>query len=196
MRLLARNPWLRGTLEKKGGAAHSGQAGSSTDVAGESQSTVPDQLDDDVVEQVFGELEKQREALQEDTGATPQFRVSILGGVWTQRHLGTAYDAFRGAPAKGSDAEAWCVRYHVGRSARFDVSLYSTAGAATFARAWCHKMQHFFTLWEALADPSYLFTREDIRDYVEPAEFTDLVGSLRGKAAARAQWLRDLAPRA
>ena len=64
-------------------------------------------------------------------------------------HLGVGCDAVRVAPRQGSQAMVWAVPYHVGASARFNISMYTLHGAMTLAHEYARKFQHFYDIYEA-----------------------------------------------
>lgn len=63
------------------------------------------------------------------------FTTALLGGRWTQQHLGVPYDAFQGKAAAGQASE-WCSMFSLPRS------LWGWP-ACTMVQAWCSRMQHF-----------------------------------------------------
>ena len=112
---------------------------------------------------------------------------------WTAARRGVAFDAFRAAP-RGGSPEQWAVRYGMGRSARFDTALYGVAGANELARAYAHKCQFFFDLWQSKGGDNYEFGPDDRAAYQEPAAVRLLAETLHGRAFARIEWLRRLWP--
>jgi hypothetical protein len=152
--------------------------------------------DDDVAAAAFAALEEQRlewlgPALHEPT----DFKVTILGGVWTQRNKGVAYGAVRGAAVREESLEAWLQSNGFPKSARFDVSLYGDKNACAMARAWCHRMQFFRDLVVTGDDPTYQYDDGVIAGYTEPSDFREMVPLLRGRQLARAEQIRALRPR-
>ena len=84
----------------------------------------------------------------------------------------------------------------MGKTARFEVSLYTAAGAACLARAWCSKLQHFYDIWVGTGSAiKYVFSKADFASWSEPADFTELASSLIAtKAVNRADKLRSQLP--
>ena len=154
-------------------------------------------LDDAEVEEAFARLDavrKERAHGDDDDVDTPDWKVTVLGGAWTAAHRGVAFDAIRASVRAGSDAEAFAVAYQLGKSARFDISLYGCGAANQLAKAFCHKCQWAFLLWESSGDKNYVFSNSDKEAYIEPAFFPGLLETLEGRARARAQGVRDLWP--
>ena len=105
-----------------------------------------------------------------------------------------AFDAHRGE-ARPGQPEQWAAQYQMGKSARFDVSLYTAAGSACMARTWCAKMQLFYDIWCQGVDAAYVYSAEDIQAWKEPKDFTALASEMSNpKALERVRWLRGLAP--
>lgn len=88
-------------------------------------------------------LEAARALSATSLGRTELFKVVPLGGVWTARNRGVAFDAYQGRSV-GADTALFCERYRLQKAARFDTSLYSIQGALSMARAWCARMTFFF----------------------------------------------------
>eukprot|EP00974_Lingulodinium_polyedra_P035846 3440398-Lingulodinium_polyedra.AAC.1 len=84
-----------------------------------------------------------------------------------------------------STASAWCKRYGLNTSARFVVTLYGDQLATIMARAWCHKMQHYFDIATAAQDPGYVYVLAYHDSYLEPAGFTEAVLPLGGQTACQ-----------
>ena len=62
------------------------------------------------------------------------WRVQVLGGRWTQEHLGRAYDAVQGV-ARSPEAIEFCQRRRVQRSMRFSTADFGLNLAHVLARA-------------------------------------------------------------
>ena len=120
------------------------------------------------------------------------FKVNLLGGAWSLQTKGKAVVACF-APAKTPRATNWRVQYGMYRPGRFEVSLYGEQAAQTFAG---HGPQNAIF-------PEFVFgfKRAPIqvhpgrqRFVLEPAEFTALASTLKGKVLARAAQLRGAFP--
>jgi hypothetical protein len=144
-------------------------------------------------EDVWAELEEIRGKWR----ALPEVRdndfgVTVLGGQWTARHRGVAADALKGH-ARTAEAQSWCRRVGVPVSARFEISAYGQAAAATLARAWCSRMQHFYNLAEEMPEDAD-FTDEQRGSWQEPSEFRSLLAQqdLSERLRSRGAQIRGL----
>ena len=115
------------------------------------------------------------------------------GGAWTAAHRGVSFDAYR---AEGSNrrADAFLEAQHLPKSARFDVSVYTQAGAALLARTWCEKCQHLYDIAAAHGDERHEFSDAELAMWLEPSAFADLTEHATGRALQRCLWLRALRP--
>ena len=104
--LLDQYPWLTNYMPQ-------GQAGSraSASSVGSPEDTVPTVgLDDDAIDRAFAELQEQRHVWAEQYHFTAShFKVCLLGGAWTQEHVGMVCDAVK-AYASGQVVQGWCAR--------------------------------------------------------------------------------------
>ena len=72
---------------------------------------------------------------------------------------------------RGDTAEQWCRTRGLRFSVSFLMNMYTLAGAATLARAWCFKMQYFFTLILMVGSgDENVFTKEQFDAYAWPIE--------------------------
>ena len=198
-KLMAEHPWMEsmmGVVADSAGSGGSGGAGGGGGGGGVGKviEEVDSEDEDARLEELFKELDAKRVDAAAVESETVAFRVKLLCGNWLIFTKGKAADAWQGR-ACFKDAEIFCTQYALQKTARFEITLYGDKGAAIFARAWCHRMEHFYNIWVA-SDAAYVFVDEDVASYVEPAEFTELVGTLEGKAAARAVAVRAIRPRA
>ena len=74
------------------------------------------------------------------------------------------------------------MKYGLNRSARFDLDVYTEAGASIMARAWCHRMEYYYRVYVEAADSSYVYTPNDHEGYSA------------GRVAARVEQLRLIEP--
>ena len=56
----------------------------------------------------------------------------------------------------------------------FAFKKYDEDPACVLARAWTHRMQYFYTLYQNSLDLTYEYTAEDVAKYQEEIEFLDL----------------------
>ena len=96
--LVIKYPWLAGSLERDVAAART--TASSSGGAGEVVEEMScEALTDEQIEQAFTALRAEREKYAgDDDEEVVDWRVSVLGGAWTVRHRGVAFNAFRSAP--------------------------------------------------------------------------------------------------
>ena len=88
--------------------------------------------------------------------------------------------------ARGELAQSFCNRRGLSLSKRFSIELYTFAHAATFARAWCHRMKHFLDLAVESGDLTCVFNPDQVAAYEEPTEFTAAARLLRHTACQKA----------
>lgn len=188
--LIKQYPWLEGML------ADSSPGGSSSAGAGSTHRPEDNDrgLDDERLLLMFAELERKR-ATETPVEIAPQsFRTKLLGSRWLIREKAKPADAWQGA-ARTSQAEAWCRRYGLTKSARFEITLYGNANAILIARSWRHKMEYFYKKWMAAGCGKYQYSENDVEVYEEPQEFTQAVQGLSGQQSARVAQIRALVPR-
>jgi hypothetical protein len=143
---------------------------------------------------VLEDLAKVRENTNADS-VIDHFRVGPLGGNWTMRHLGVLFDAYKGW-AHGADVCAFCEKYGLIKSARFNVSLYGDMGSVSMAKQWCHRMNWLYMVWVTEGSPRpFQFTDVVLAAYQEPAEFTACaLGLVNARALQRVVQMRALRP--
>ena len=196
--MLKKFPWL-----KKGLVAKSTTAKSSTpssvevdvdDALPAASSDAP--LTDDNLNEVFAAMENTRRDLAADADVNPGrafFKLAPLKGNWTIANKGTTCDAIQGK-ASGKKAEAWCAKYSMTKSARFECHMYGVNEATTMATAWCDKMGYMYGVWLMSEDPEYSYSAEDLSAWEAPRAFAELMGGMEGKQLARAHWVMALLP--
>ena len=193
--LVIKYPWLAGSLERDVAAART--TASSSGGAGEVVEEMScEALTDEQIEQAFTALRAEKEKYAgDDDEEVVDWQVSVLGGAWTLRHRGVAFNAFRSAPRVGSVAEQWAADYNMGKSARFDMSLYGSSVANDLAKGYSHRCQYFFDIWLCSGNERYTYSQHDLDAYVEPCIVSELQDILQGRALARLRWLQSLVPR-
>ena len=91
------------------------------------------ELDDSAIDQIFAELQEKRqswEVVYHDT--LSHFKVCLLGGAWSKKHLGVVCDVVR-AYASGKEAQAWCIKFGFPTSARFGIRRFGQDTATALA---------------------------------------------------------------
>ena len=191
--LLAQYPWMTKYIQE--GAADSPSGPTSRAHPVEPPQDEPDALDDDQVQAVFQDLEQRRQAWDLNApGDHADFRVTLLGGAWQQRHKGTTYVAFKGAVRQGSTSEHWCLQYNMPKSARFEISLYGEGGAYIMANAWCHRLNFLCSLYAECQGTGFKYHANCMADYKEPPEFVVFAEAAPKAQLNRVRWLRSLMP--
>ena len=123
------------------------------------------------------------------------WKVTLLGGAWTQLHKGQAADVFRGSVKEGTRAEQFAIRYNLGRSSSYSIEFHDGFhNSQVLAREYCRKCQFFFDQWCAQPNPHYVFSPGDINAYHHTAEYRAVLTELRGRALTRATALQNLFP--
>jgi len=112
------------------------------------------------------------------------FQTRPLGGIWTKKHMGVAFDAYQ-ARAINQDVRDFCDSYGMQHTVRFDVGLYSNAGAITCCAYWCSKLNYFYTIWLENGDVRHVFGDAEVTAWPEPLAFTELAAALHAPAAQR-----------
>jgi hypothetical protein len=194
-RLVFENPWLLDVIDdgqpvaamRKKAARTSGGFGldeGDDDDEDFGQDVVEAARPEDFAGDIFRHLAAAR-AEAADCFDDEQFRVKPLGGLWTATTLNVAQDAWQGR-AVTAEAKAWCQRYSFQVAMRFDISLYTNAGALTCAMYWCQKLSCYYRIWAEAGGPDgHVYSDAEIASFVEPREFNELVGACRAPVAQR-----------
>lgn len=195
--VIASHPWLADFMElshkqsskRKGGDSGRGLPLSSS----EASSQVADEVDVEL-DSVFGLLSKKRaELFEQGPVVASHFKVSLLGGAWTQKHLDVPFDAIQGR-ASGFSIEQFCVAWGFQKSMRFSLSAYGEAAAHQLAQTWCAIMQHWYDM-AAAGGPEFVF-EVGMPPWRATAEFEDLERHAEGLLAQKCAQLVELRPRA
>ena len=186
------SPWLAGVLAAESDETAKGKENRETEPANDEKQKEAKLTDEEaVMHDVFLELHMKRAEMLCDLEDMAAFPVKLLGGAWTARHRGRAFDAFK-AEASSKDVVAFCTRFCMAKSARFDISLYGEAGASLMCQAWSRKMAHFYSCFRRHVE-DFRFQDEHLL-FVLGCEFEAFAATLVGKAAARVALVRDLRP--
>ena len=193
--VLRRFPWLAGSFEEDDAAEKAAkQKGRGS--AREDESLWD--LDDDEVEDVFEELRNMRAELAANGDAVQQadFHWDLLGGGWTARNKGKVFDAVSCSSRAGSDQEIFCEVYHIGKTARFDITAYELQGCIIMANFWCFRAQYHWSIYDKhrKGEPNYIFTAEDVAGLKVPQAYRDLGALLRTVPHARWKKILDYVP--
>ena len=196
--LVAQYPWLAQLAQPSTtrSAASSTQTTAAMDTSDHPTegTEAPSQGDQSLLDEAWADLYRARQELHQDDEAEPtDFRYTMLGGAWTMKNLGLAYDACSGRAAT-DEAQRWCRQFGMNISSRYSVTMFGDRAATALARAWCHRMQFFFSLHKQRDGDDFAYTREVLQSYVEPAFVGEAVAGLQGAALARLVELRRLCP--
>jgi hypothetical protein len=184
--VIAELPWVEKDLFKRhiidsmGGDDDSSSTNDDVDI---------EALDEDAFSfKRWQELEDLRSTWEHDPRLLAEdFKVRVLGGEWTWLNLGRVADAISGQSTT-DNSKAFCVAYGLHGSIRCDITLYSVEHAASLARAWCNKLQHFLNISLA-PDFAGEFTAAHLTSWVEPPDFQALrhefVGHKQGLARVK-----------
>lgn len=193
--LLKEHPWLAQVLTPSTTATPTA-AGSSGDTAGakESGSEDGDPCDDIAIEAVFSELHKKREAWVDNYSTSGlDFKYTLRGGAWTQKHKKVAADAFQGR-ASSADAQLWCLKYGLAKTSRYAISVFGESKASALSRMWCHKMQYYYDIFVRANNPDYKYSQSDHSGYEQPVGFAEVGVGLTAEGKARVAALTGLKP--
>jgi len=197
--LLAKFPWLAQTgvqpsTSDGGGAAASSTSSASTAPAAPSLREDTATTDDARMDSVWSELYARREEMRVAAPCeSAAFRVSLLGGAWAQSHLGVVYDAYQGK-AHTRDSEQWCHTFSLNQSSRHSVAVCGDRAAAALARAWCHRMDFWHSMWVASSASSFEYSTEALAEYEEPEWVGAALLGASTRALGRLAELRALRP--
>ncbi len=57
------------------------------------------------------------------------------------------------------------MQFGLAKSARFELSMYGEEAASALAHFWCHKVDYYYTVWQAAGEGPYVFTVQDHEGY-------------------------------
>ena len=107
------------------------------------------------VEGLFEELYRKREEwFQTARPRGSDFTFTILGCPWSFAQSGKATDSCI-ARASTADSKSWRTRYGMNQTARFSIALYGETGAAVMSQTWADKLQYYYDLFVASAEPNF-----------------------------------------
>ena len=119
-------------------------------------------LDDADIDEAFQRLnDKRAEWRAEEREKGDHFKVSLLGGAWTQQHKGVPCDAVK-AFASGKGARGWCVRFGLPRDATFSLRKFGDEQANGLALAWCARLEYFYALFLKAKTDDYKYTVDQV----------------------------------
>lgn len=142
-------------------------------------------------------VERRAELHEDEEPWREHFVWKLRGGAWTGAHKGIAFDCYAAYVVKGSRAEEFVQCYgSLQRSASWSIRLYGEEQCLVMAKAWIHRMYHFFILWlEGHADETMKFSASDVDSYREPTVFAELATSADEVLQKRVRQIRSIVPR-
>ena len=154
---------------------------------------LPEALAEKVLDEAWAELCNTRAAVNQNQ--EDDFRVVVIGGQFTVKNKGAAFEAFAGQVKRGGAAEQFCRDYNLQLNSRYSSQWYGIDAAQTCAREWCARSQYFFNLFVESGNPVYRFTGADVAGCPLSKEYKDLVGTVTGSQSKRVYAIMDVAPR-
>ncbi|CAK0850441.1 unnamed protein product [Prorocentrum cordatum] len=134
------------------------------------------EVDEETMIQQLAELEKARlAAAQENLAAgCGDFVSRVRGGESQVRKDGQGVHAMQGQTANAF-AHAWAKRRDLQVTFKATFLEHGVSESKVLCRAWCHRMQHFYSLEVASGmGQAFEYTQAHVDAYVEPVEFTAL----------------------
>ena len=123
------------------------------------------------------------------------FEWTVLGGAWTKRHVGVAYDSFQ-ARAAGREAQSFCQQYALQQTHRFSCGVFGEATCAILCEYVVSKLTFFYDIWIESSQPLvFRFSPSDLEGFQEAEDFAALAAVAQGQLAKRVQALRSIVPR-
>ena len=164
--LLAQFPWLSNYVSQGGS-----QSGGSHFSHGAEEAPKLMTMDDDAIDQAFALLNSKKEELAiADYSIVENFKISLLGGAWTQQHKGVPCDAVK-AYASGNAAKAWCSRYALPKDATFALRKYGEEQAHSLALEWCRKLEYFYLIYRKQGSQTYEYSAAETQACPAPLFF-------------------------
>jgi len=149
-------------------------------------------LADEVLDSIWEEISSARAMVE--PGQRDDFRVVVVGGQFSMKNRGVAFQAFRGQARKGGLAEAWCHQYLLQPTSTYSSTWYGVEAAATCAREWCARMQYFFDIYRDAGSAVYKYTAADLSGCPVTDAYRGLVSRVSGAQARRVTSIMDLSP--
>lgn len=140
---------------------------------------------------VWDALRERRDRVAADQPAKLEFVWSVLGGAWTHKHKGVAFDSFQGRHSTAS-GEAWARSVSLPATASFSIRFYSEQGAQALAEAWADRMNAFFAIADGAV--AYRFSEAEISIVSNSAEFEVLRQGATGQRRSRFDQVACLRP--
>lgn len=183
-------PWAREYLNDRTTPRRTGGASSAAAPA------APPEVTDEVIEEAWAALEaKRRQWSLEEEREGEDFTTNILGGEWTRKHKGKAFDAIKSA-AGGGAPSLWCRLYGLNVEAPFSFNKFGEAAASTLALQWCKRMQHFYNIYLRHDAPEYVYSDKELESFQEDEEWVAFVrdASAKPETWKRAVKIRSVRP--
>ena len=150
-----------------------------------------DEDDDGGAADVLREAREDHEVAAEEQ---INFYLRVLGGAWTMRERGMAYDAIGGQARAW--VRPWCAEYHWQPSSRCNVATYGDVACHQLIVEWCRRSEYFYGIWFRAGAGFTGYTRAHVDTYIEHADFTTFMNGLHAgdPAIARGARISAMAP--
>ena len=124
--------------------------------------------------------------------ASGDFAVVLRGGPELFKRTGAFYDVVRGQCCT-SEAEAFCLEWHLQRSFSVTLAAYGDDACQTMARAWVSRMQFLLDVC-TIEEPGFRFTEAVMRDFEEDPAVGRLYADCSPAIRTRIAQIRKLRP--
>ena len=159
---LVKYRWLASYMAPASSQGASGSGSGSSGGGGAQASTKVADVDEDLVDQAFLDLEDLREEHRQGMDLDgDDFNCNVIGGAWTAANKGVAGDRVK-VWAGSAEVKQFCDDYHLPREASYSRRKYTPRGASAVAQLWCRRMQHFYNVYMCSSDTKYKFSEIDI----------------------------------
>ena len=117
---------------------------------------------------------------------------SVLGGAWTAKFKGVAFDSIQGCSSSAAGAR-WARSVGLNPTASFSIRLYSEQGARLLAETWTARMNAFYAMSGGRSDRR--FSDADVAGVTNSAEFEAMRRASAGQRLARLKTAPKTAPK-
>jgi len=98
------------------------------------------------------------------------FYTTILGGRWTRRHKGVAFDNYI-CKARAGLPSAFCQVYTLGRLHSFTIKAHTEKGAGMMAAETARRLEYFYSIYYESPEETHVFSQQEIDDCPESFEY-------------------------
>ena len=122
------------------------------------------------------------------------FRIALLGDSRLVARKGPHVHGVLASIRAGCPLEGWAIRVGMSKSARFEISVYSEAGASALAHAWCDRMTFLYDLWCRRADDAWPYDDDALAAYQPPEALQGFLQQWSSRQCKRAREVMSLVP--